>query len=218
MSLKVAHRELVAEARAVGELDLDTFTASHRPGDGLTGIHVYLVTDRSLWRSGSRRPWFTSPLPVRRWPLGDCSLVADPDGVVLTTPDGTVGLDITAASELDRVTALFADPVAGDPSPRVSLVPPRLDAVREPSRASRPWVVDHELRLTVRGERFVVRPRLAEPGTYDYEWPDARGGPHRFVAGFTGPVESSVADHVDSIVGFLDDMAPDVGHRPRTTD
>ena len=80
------------------------------------------------------------------------------------------------------------------------------------SRVPAAWRAEQPRTVVVDGETFLVSPRPAEPGTYDFDW---RSGPHDGY-GFS----CSGGDHrprssdeiVDDIRDFLSGIDPETGY------
>lgn len=104
-------RQLIALAAESGEREVMTFAGSRGPYFGFNGIYVYLISDRSLWRSRSGLRTLLGGQPsVKRWALADChAKVKDGRGLVLVTPEGESTVSLASAAEANQVQGLFAN-------------------------------------------------------------------------------------------------------------
>lgn len=78
--------------------------------------------------------------------------------------------------------------------------------------ARRIWEQERPQNLVVDGERFTVRPRLAEPGTYDFVWQTGPNPDYGFSQfGWQGRPATTEELH-DSLRDFLGVVAPGTGY------
>ncbi|KAA1011882.1 hypothetical protein FVA95_27565 [Pseudonocardia sp. EV170527-09] len=78
--------------------------------------------------------------------------------------------------------------------------------------ARRIWEQERPRNLVVDGERFTVRPRPTEPGTYDFDWQTGPNPDYGFSQFGSQRRPATTEELHDSIRDFLGTIDPETGY------